>query len=145
MSSNYELQRQLTMQRMDARRQEAEEHRRGKQAGGRAPFPLPLKLVIPALLGAFVAIWLLSACTVADSRTVYAETAATHETSPAMADRIRFQDRLEAQLEMGSLPTSHIVYVSWEFCNDSASRFLAKPTARLLSVTLIVVASGLLE
>lgn len=60
MSSNYEWLKQQSNERVQARLQEAKEHRRAKQGNSRSPLPLPLKIMVPALVGTIVAFWLLT-------------------------------------------------------------------------------------
>jgi hypothetical protein len=69
MSSNYEWQKHLSNERVQARLQEATEYRRLKQTKGESQFALSmrlrvsllLKLLISALAGAIAVVWLLMA------------------------------------------------------------------------------------
>lgn len=69
MSSNYEWQKHLSNERVQARLQEATEYRRLKQTKSEPQFALPmtlrvsllLKLLISALAGAIAVVWLLTA------------------------------------------------------------------------------------
>ena len=58
MSSNYEWLRQQANEQVQTHLQEAKEHRRANQGNGRSP--LPLKILVPALVGVMVAFWLLT-------------------------------------------------------------------------------------
>ena len=95
MSTNYHWHKRQATERVQARLRDAEEHRRVKQGQGRSTPPFALKL-IPVLVGVILAIWLLTGCTANDNPQVKEESPTVHETGLTMADRIRFQDKLEA-------------------------------------------------
>ncbi|MBX3058222.1 MAG: hypothetical protein KF770_17300 [Anaerolineae bacterium] len=103
MDGNYEWQKNRANERIQARLQEAEAHRQGKQGNGRTPL-LPLKVIIPVLMGMIIAMWLLTGCgpaggTVAVEPETAVITAAAYPLSgQRMAERIRFQDKRENYL-----------------------------------------------
>ena len=102
MNSNYEWQKHQANERVQARLQEAEAHRQAKQArqgNDRSQFPFPLSIVIPALVGIFVAIWLLTSCTPNAGIMEKKEETTSYTTGMTMADRIRFQDERDAYLK----------------------------------------------
>jgi hypothetical protein len=96
MSSNYQWQKQQAHEQVHARLQEAEAHRRTKANNGRSALPGALAIVIPALVGAVVAIWLLTGCAPYDGPVANAAPPVSPAVEMTMADRVRFQDKLEA-------------------------------------------------
>ncbi|MBE2224750.1 MAG: hypothetical protein IAF02_24635 [Anaerolineae bacterium] len=101
MNSNYEWQKHQANERVQARLQEADAHRQAKQAkqgNGRSQFPLPLRIVIPALVGIFVALWLLTSCTPDADMMENKEVSASYTTGMTMADKIQFQDKRDVYL-----------------------------------------------
>lgn len=104
MDGNYEWQKNRANERIQARLQEAEAHRQAKQGHGRTSPPLPLKVVIPALVGMIIAMWLLSSCSpaggsvAAEPETAVITAADSSLSGQRMAERIRFQDKREMYL-----------------------------------------------
>lgn len=98
MSSNFEWQKRQANEHVQLRLQEATEHRRARQGQVRASFSRSLRMIIPVLVGLIIAIWLLTGCTSADDSVVEANTAVKRTGALTIADRIRFQDKLEADL-----------------------------------------------
>ncbi len=95
MSTNYHWHKRQATERVQARLRDAEEHRRAKQGKGRSTPPFALKF-IPVLVGVILAIWLLTGCTANIKPQEKEASPAVHETGLTMADRVRFQDKLEA-------------------------------------------------
>lgn len=60
MSSYYQFQSQQAVERIQARRQEAENHRRSRQEDGRSLYSFLVNLTLPVLTGALFAILLLN-------------------------------------------------------------------------------------
>jgi len=125
MSNNYEWQKHQANERVQARFQEADTHRQTKQAGDERPLLTTLKMIVMVGVGAIVAIWMLAGCTTPvveaypnsevsgltlaekiDFQDARAQEMAWYTTSSSqeaplptwtMADRIRFQDQIEAE------------------------------------------------
>lgn len=104
MDGNYEWQKNRANERIQARLQEAEAHRQAKEEHGRTSPPLPLKVIIPALVGMIIAMWLLSGCSpvvepvAAEPETAVITAADSSLSGQRMAERIRFQDKRENYL-----------------------------------------------
>ena len=116
MNSNYEWQKHQANERVQARLQEAEAHRQAKQTkqgNGRSQFPLPWSIVIPALAGIFVAIWLLTSCSPNAGTMEKKEATTSYTTGMTMADRIRFQDERDAYLKEETAVVSEDPAAGW--------------------------------
>lgn len=104
MDGNYEWQKNRANERIQARLQEAEAHRQAKQGHGRTSLHLPLKVIIPALVGMIIAMWLLTGCSpaagsvAAEPETAVITAADSSLSGQRMAERIRFQDKRENYL-----------------------------------------------
>lgn len=98
MSSNFEWQKRQANERVQLRLHEAAQHRRARQGQSRAALPLAVKMMIPVLAGIVLAIWLLTGCAASDASTMEVEMVDQSSVELTVADRIRFQDKLEANL-----------------------------------------------
>jgi hypothetical protein len=102
MSSNFEWQKRQANERVQLRLHEAAEHRRVRQGRGRTSFSNVVRIIIPTLVGLVVAIWLLTGCASTSGTEAEAEMNAAGVEALSMADHIHFQDKLEANLEVGT-------------------------------------------
>lgn len=125
MSNNYEWQKHQANERVQARFHEAEIHRQTKHTRDERPLLTTLKMIVMVGVGAIVAIWMLAGCTTPvveaypnsevsgltmvekihfqderDQEMAWTIASSSQEAplpTWTMADRIRFQDQIEAE------------------------------------------------
>lgn len=99
MNSHYHFQKQQANEQIQARLQEAEDHRLSKQGNGDSSLSFLITVTIPILVGICVAFFLLTGCTTGD---VVAEESARRvdaNSKTPLSERIHFQDARDTKLE----------------------------------------------
>lgn len=100
MNSHYHFHKQLANEQVQARLQEAENHRMGRHGNSRSSLYLLVKLTFPLLVGLAVVILLLSSCTPGDVLSEKSDSHAVAAPAMTMAERIHFQDSRETKFEV---------------------------------------------